>query len=161
METLCFRNSAFLQNFHTSKLGEITVFFAVNVFVPEKSNRKNYRCRMKWRNEYLDETYPVFSLQYYSFTESLKGHRINPYGFYLITLPQGIRWALMRYHIKLLGMTKTQGFRRDLYWYDFTPVFTPVEIVWTLQRYGIELKDILKNPTDFYGNHHDCPIKGC
>ena len=28
-------------------------------------------------------------------------------------------------------------------------------------RYGIELKDILKSPTDFYENHHDYPMEGC
>ena len=51
-------------------------------------------------------------------TESFKGLRLNPYGFYLVILPLGIRWALIKYHIKPLGITKMRGFRRDLYDYD-------------------------------------------
>ena len=42
----------------------------------------------------------------------------------------------MKYHIKPLGMTKTQGFCQDLYGYD---LFLPVG----------ELKGILKDPTNF------------
>ena len=51
-------------------------------------------------------------------TESFKGLRLNPYGFYLVILPLGIRWALMNYYIITLGMTKSQSFRQDLYGYD-------------------------------------------
>ena len=38
---------------------------------------------------------------------------------YLAILPVGIRWMPMKYHIKPLGMTKIQGFRQDIYGYDF------------------------------------------
>ena len=75
------------------------------------------------------------------YTESFKG-----YEFYWVILPLGIRWALMKYHIKPLGMTKTQ----DLYGCDL--FFIPVDAMWTLQQhYDKELiKAILKNSTDFY-----------
>ena len=72
----------------------------------------------------------------------------------------------MMYHIKPLGFIKTHGFPQDLNGY----VFTHIKIVWTLMasvwhraqhRYGIELKGILKNPTDFYKNHHGYPMEGC
>ena len=51
-------------------------------------------------------------------TENLKCFRLNPYGFNLVIIPLGIRWALMKYHTKPLGMAKTRGFRQDLYSYD-------------------------------------------
>ena len=44
-------------------------------------------------------------------TESNKSFRLNIYEFYLVIL-------LPRYHIKSLDMTKTQGFREDLWGYD-------------------------------------------
>ena len=52
------------------------------------------------------------------FTGSFKGLRLNLYRFYLVILPLGIKCAHMKYHIKPLGMTKTQGFSQDLYAYD-------------------------------------------
>ena len=33
------------------------------------------------------------------YTESFKGLRLKPDGFYLVMLPLGIRWLLMKYHI--------------------------------------------------------------
>ena len=51
-------------------------------------------------------------------TESFKGLRLNPYGVYLIILPLGIRWALMKYYSKPLGMKKAGGFLQDIYVYD-------------------------------------------
>ena len=50
--------------------------------------------------------------------ESLKGLYLNPYGFYLVMLPLGFRRALIKYLIKPLIITKTQGFRQELYEYD-------------------------------------------
>ena len=52
----------------------------------------------------------VYRCNYY-YTESSKG-------LYLAILPLGIMWPPMKYHIKPLGMTKTQGFRQYLYRYD-------------------------------------------
>ena len=72
-------------------------------------------------------------------TENLKCFRLNPYGFNLVIIPLGIRWALMKYHTKPLDMAKTQGFRQD---------FITAEITWAFQRNDIEFKGILKNPTD-------------
>ena len=40
--------------------------------------------------------------------------RLDLYVFYLVTLPLSITWAPMKYHIKPLGMTKSQGFRQNL-----------------------------------------------
>ena len=54
----------------------------------------------------------------------------------------------MKYHIKPLGMIKSQGFNRDLYGDDL--FFIPVETTWTLQQYHIKPKSIFKNPADFY-----------
>ena len=51
-------------------------------------------------------------------TESFKSLRLNPYGIYLTILALGNRWALMKYRIRLLGMTKAQGFHQDFYGYD-------------------------------------------
>ena len=53
----------------------------------------------------------------------------------------------MKYHIKPLGMTKTQSFRQDLLWVWFG--FIDVEITWALRRYDIELKSIFKKPSRF------------
>ena len=50
-------------------------------------------------------------------TESFNGLCLNPNGFYLLILPVSIRWVFMKYYIKSLGMTKTQGFCQDLYGY--------------------------------------------
>ena len=50
--------------------------------------------------------------------ESFIDLRLNPDGFYLVILTQCIRWALIKYHIKPLGMAKTQGFRQNFYEYD-------------------------------------------
>ena len=47
--------------------------------------------------------------------ESFIGLRLNPDEFYLVILPQCIRWALMKYHIKPLGMAKT--FTGTIYFY--------------------------------------------
>ena len=33
-------------------------------------------------------------------------------------LPVGIRWVLIKYHIKPLNMKKSEGFLEDLYEYD-------------------------------------------
>ena len=41
-------------------------------------------------------------LEKQSFTERFKGLRLNLYGFYLVTLPLGIRCTLIKYHIKPL-----------------------------------------------------------
>ena len=38
--------------------------------------------------------------------------------FYLVILHLSIRWALMKYRIKLLGATKIQGFYQDFYRYN-------------------------------------------
>ena len=73
---------------------------------------------MRWKHEYLDDTQPSIQYAAVFFTENLRSLRLNRYEFYLVILPLGIRWALMRYHIKPLGMTKTQGFCQDFYWYD-------------------------------------------
>ena len=54
----------------------------------------------------------------FSIPRTGKGFRVNPYGFNLVIITLGIRWALMKYHTKPLGMAKTQGFRQDLYSYD-------------------------------------------
>ena len=51
-------------------------------------------------------------------TESFKGLSLSSYRFYLVILPLNIKWALMKYHIKPLGITKTQAFRQDLCEYD-------------------------------------------
>ena len=45
-----------------------------------------------------------------SYIESFEGFRLVPYGCYLVILPLVITKALMQYHIKPLGITKTQGF---------------------------------------------------
>ena len=58
------------------------------------------------------------SFYIFAFPESFIGLRLNPDGFYLVILPQCTRWVLMKYHIKPLGMAKTQGFRQNLYGYD-------------------------------------------
>ena len=71
----------------------------------------------------------------------------------------GIRLALIKYHIKPLGMTKTQGFCQDLLRVWF--LFIPVKITWALRQSDIEPKGILKNPTDFYWNYHENQIKSC
>ena len=42
-----------------------------------------------------------------SFTKSFKALRLDLYRFYLVILPPGIRWALIKCHTKPLGMTKT------------------------------------------------------
>ena len=39
--------------------------------------------------------------------------------------------------------------------------FYTLRIYVSFQRYDIELKGVLKNPTEFYENHHVYPIKGC
>ena len=75
---------------------------------------------------------------------SLKGPRLDLYGFYLVIINLNIRWVLIKYNIKPLGMTKTQGFTQDLYVYVF---FIPVETTWKLH---LEPKGTLKKPTDFY-----------
>ena len=46
-------------------------------------------------------------------TGSFKSPRLDNYGFYLVILPLGIKWAFI-----LLGMTKTQGLPQDAYGYD-------------------------------------------
>ena len=51
-------------------------------------------------------------------TESFKDLFLNLYGFYLVMLPLGFRRALIKYLIKPLIITKTQGFRQELYGYD-------------------------------------------
>ena len=52
----------------------------------------------------------------------------------------------MKYDIKPLGLTKTRFSPKALrVWF----VFTPVKITHALQRFDIELKSILENPTDF------------
>ena len=58
-----------------------------------------------------------------TYNESFKGLRLNPYGFYLIMLPLGIRWAPMRYHIKLSSMKKNRRFlpRSFRVWFVFKP----------------------------------------
>ena len=48
----------------------------------------------------------------------------------------------MKYHIKPLGMTKTQGFCQYFYGYDLFVI--PVEITWTFQWHHMESKDIFK-----------------
>ena len=45
-----------------------------------------------------------------AYIESFKGLFLNPYGFYLVILTLGITKALMKFHIKPVRMTKTQGF---------------------------------------------------
>ena len=81
---------------------------------------------------------------------------LDPYGFYLVILPLGIRWALMKYHIKPLVMTKNIRFSPRPLWVWF--VLISVEITWELQRSDMELKAwytydvhenflIFKNPT--------------
>ena len=40
-----------------------------------------------------------------TFTGSFKGLHLNPYKFYLVILPLGISWTLVKYHIKPLRMT--------------------------------------------------------
>ena len=52
------------------------------------------------------------------FTESFIDFRPDLYGFYIVILPLGIWRALMKYHIKPLGRTRTQAFRKYLYGYD-------------------------------------------
>ena len=47
--------------------------------------------------------------------ETFKVLRPDPYEFYLVILPLGIRWALMKYHINPSDMTKTQDFWQDFY----------------------------------------------
>ena len=47
------------------------------------------------------------------YTESFKGLCLNPDGFYLVILPLGSRWVLMKY-INPLGTTKTLVFHLDL-----------------------------------------------
>ena len=65
---------------------------------------------MKWKHEYLDDTQPSIQYAAVFFTENLRSLRLNRYEFYLVILPLGIRWALMKYHIKPLGMTKNKVF---------------------------------------------------
>ena len=90
--------------------------------------------------------------------ESFKGLRSDPRGFYLVLLPLGIRWALLKYHIKPLGIMKNLRFLRKPLWVWF--VFIPVEIIWSLQRYYIELKRILKRPIIFT-KPSSYPIRDC
>ena len=51
--------------------------------------------------------------------ESSKGLRLNPDMFYLVILPVSARWVLLKYHVKPLGTTKTQGFCQNVLavWY--------------------------------------------
>ena len=51
-------------------------------------------------------------------TESFKRFSLDIYGFYIVILLLRIRSALIKYHVKPLGLTKAQGFRQDLYRYD-------------------------------------------
>ena len=44
--------------------------------------------------------------------------RLNPNEFYLLILPQGSKWALMKNYVKPLGATKTQGFHQNLQRYN-------------------------------------------
>ena len=114
--------TTFPQNFHTSKLSEILVFlhyFMINDAISSKV-----------------------------YTESFKGLRLDPDGFYWVLLPLGIRWALLKYHIKPLGIMKNLRFLLKPSWVWF--VFIPTEITWSLQRYYIELKGILKKTNRFY-----------
>lgn len=71
-----------------------------------------------------------------------KGLRLDSYGFYLVILLLGIWWAIVKFHIKPLGMTKKQGFRQDFYVFFLAIFFIPVELPWALQRYGMQLKGI-------------------
>ena len=48
-------------------------------------------------------------------TESFECLRLNSEEFYLVMLPLEISWALMKYHMKPLGMTKAQDFHQNLY----------------------------------------------
>ena len=77
----------------------------------------------------------VLKISMIALTESFKGLGVNPYWFYLVI---GIRWALMKYHIKLLGKyDKNKRFSPRPLWVWF--VFIPVETKWAL----------LKNPKRF------------
>ena len=71
-----------------------------------------------------------------------KGLRLDSYRFYLVILLLGIWWAIVKFHIKPLGMTKKQGFRQDFYVFFLAIFFITVELPWVLQRYGIQLKGI-------------------
>ena len=42
------------------------------------------------------------------YTEFFLRPRLNPYGFYLVILVLGIRWAIMKYHIKPLDDKNTR-----------------------------------------------------
>ena len=47
-----------------------------------------------WSLAFLQMTQSTWSSSL-SYTESFKGFRLKPYGFYLVILPLGIRWALI------------------------------------------------------------------
>ena len=49
------------------------------------------------------------------YTESFKDLCLNPHGFYLIKLPLRSSLALIKYYIKPIGMTKTKGFRQNVF----------------------------------------------
>lgn len=69
----------------------------------------------------------------------------DPDWFYLFIQPQGIRWVLIKYHNKLIGMKKKNTrFSPRALWVSF--VFITVYITWTIQRFDIEVKAILENP---------------
>ena len=50
----------------------------------------------------------------HSDTGSFKGLCLKPFVFYLVILPVGTKWALIKYHTKTLAMTITIGFRQGL-----------------------------------------------
>ena len=77
--------------------------------------------------------------------ESFKGLGLDPYGFYLVILPLDISWALIKYHIK--------PYDRNI-WFSPRPLWVwfvlyPSRLCDHFQRYDIELRDMLKKPTNF------------
>ena len=50
----------------------------------------------------------------HSDTGSFKGLCLKPFVFYLVILPVGTKWALIKYHTKTLAMTITIGFRQGV-----------------------------------------------
>ena len=105
----------------------------------DKSVRNRVRINLRLSNQ----APPKRFIHFYKISlKVFKGLCLDSYGFYLVILLLGIWWAIVKFHIKPLGMTKKQGFRKDFYVSFLAIFFIPVELPWALQRYGIQLKGI-------------------
>ena len=72
------------------------------------------------------------------------------YRFYLVILPFSIRWGLMKYHIRSYSMTKTQGFRQELYGNDLFLLLFGRDYVGIFRGMTKSLMISSQNTGDFY-----------